>query len=63
MPTDWQSIVVYLIVLLTLGWMIRGSVRRRRQTRAGCGKDCGCGDGLQRDPAIQRFIDRRNEKK
>ena len=56
MPTDPESIAIYVIVLVTLGWLLRG-LRRSRKRRPGCGKDCGC--EVDRDPAIQRFIDRR----
>lgn len=59
MPTDFQSLVVYIIVALTLGFVLRGALRRRRGTA--CGRSCGCAKNeIKRDPVIERLV-RQNE--
>jgi len=63
MPTDLQSILVYAIVLVALVWLVWRFVKKRRCVRPGCPPECGCGDGVRRDPAIQRFMDKRAEGK
>lgn len=59
MPTDFQHIVIYLIVLGALAMVVRFSLAARKR-KPGCGQNCGC-EGVKRDPSIQRFIDRRGE--
>jgi hypothetical protein len=62
MPTDPQSLLIYAIVVLALSWLgWRGW--RRYARRTGCGSDCGCEDGVRRDPVIQRFLERRDRKR
>jgi hypothetical protein len=64
MPTEWQHLLVYGIVLLTLGWLAvlwwRG---RKRFRRCGGSDDCGCPTGgVKRNPVIERYLKKREDK-
>lgn len=56
MPTNPESLIIYAIVLLTLGWLTRGFWAPRKAKRA-CGHDCGCTS--PRHPTIQRILDKK----
>lgn len=56
MPTDLESIAIYLIVLLTLGWLVRGFLIKGKKNRS-CGHSC-CDIATPRHPVIQKILDR-----
>ena len=57
MPTNLQSIIVYIIVGLTVFWFVRRWYLGRKKPGNSCGDDCGCSkDGVRRNPAIQAYL-------
>lgn len=61
MPTDIESILIYLIVLLALLFLTRGFWQKKKH-RSSCDEDCGCDAvKIKRHPVIKKFIDRRDQ--
>jgi hypothetical protein len=63
MPTDLESIVIYLIVLATIVWLTR-NLWKPRGKGSKCGADCGCDIAGKntRHPLIQKIVEKRAEK-
>lgn len=62
MPTDLESILIYIIVLGTLVWLTR-NLWKPRGKGSKCGPACGCDHGsATRHPVIQKIIEKRDGK-
>lgn len=48
---DWQQVVVFLIVLATVGLFFRNG-RQKRQARSACGLGCGCSGTSKSAPNV-----------
>lgn len=55
---DWQVIVVYLLVIATLGAFAYAVFRSWK--KGSCGESCGCGK-VRRHPLVQRLVDRKRD--
>jgi len=58
MPTEPQNLLVYVIVAAIIGGFVWSWIRHRRSRKSpGCGADCGCEQGVQRNPVIQKVVE------
>jgi hypothetical protein len=56
--TDWQVLVVYLLVFATL---VAFAVAAFRAWKKGsCGESCGCGK-VRRHPLVQKLVERKRD--
>ena len=60
MPTDFQSIIVYVIVGAILGGFLWQW--RRRRKNPGCGQGCDCAPDVKRHPVIQKVVEEQQQK-
>ncbi|MDP0499430.1 MAG: FeoB-associated Cys-rich membrane protein [Verrucomicrobiota bacterium JB022] len=60
MPTDLQSLLIYLIVATAVVWLVRGLIfRKKKACGGGCGGDCAA--PVKRNPVIEKAVQRQQK--
>jgi hypothetical protein len=62
MPFSLEHLIVYAIVLVVLGFLIRRFVCSLRSSGK-CSRNCSCGKGeIRRDPVITNYLEKTRDK-